>query len=283
MKTGFPAGTALETYQTSVPEHAFDDVRGWRWHYRDRQCEPGHAAATPLLLLPGAAGTGDMACQLALALGEARRVLSITYPSGASATELADGLAQLAAHLELAPAAVWTSSYAAWWIQAFAARHADRLAALWLGNGFVDREAVAALPLFDLAWLRTHNADAVREAWLAATRRRPEGELKNLLLRMLERELPAAALRARLIEVAQSEALEAVHPGGLPEGAVVVSHCLDDTIIGAAERERVRSAWPRAVHHALETGGHYPHVTHPHLLLPALKRWLAASNQEKST
>ena len=157
-----PTLASLDAYQARVPERSAVDARGGRWSWREQG--PADGAGVPLLLLPGAAGTGDVAWKLAEAFASHRRVVSVTYPSGATPEALSDGLAELLDRLGLARAAIWTSSYAAWWIQAFARAHGDRLAGLWLGNGFVDGQAVASLPLFNRAWLESTPADGVRLA-----------------------------------------------------------------------------------------------------------------------
>lgn len=283
---------SLTAHQARWPERSVVDARGWRWSWREAGHAAGHEAARasnrplpPLLLLPGAAGTGDVAWKLAEAFGEPRRVITVTYPSGAAPQELAEGLVELLDRLAIERAAIWTSSYAAWWIQDFADRSAARLAGLWLGNGFVDGQAVAALPLFNREWLDATPAPSVRQAWVEATRQRPAGELRALLLRMLERELPADALRARLIEVARARPIHPATPTslGLPPGALVVAHCADDAVIGAVARQRVQAAWPEATHLLFEDGGHYPHVTHTTSLIPAMQAWLDNSNRSETS
>lgn len=262
----------LDRHRIAMPERRLTDARGFVWRWRDNGRE-----RPVLLLLPGAGGSGDAAFRLADALNRDLRVITITYPSDASADELADGLADLMGHLHCTSAHVWASSYAAWWIQAFAMRHPELPSGLWLGNGLLDGADVAGLPLFDLDRLLSQTAQQVQAAWVAAALQRPPGDLRDLLLEMLSHSLTPEELRSRFIRVASAPAIPV--RASVLTCPVVVAHCEDDPIIRAPTHERSRMAWGGACHVLLPAGGHYPHVTHIDLLLPPMREWLQISRQ----
>lgn len=260
----------LQRHRQAWPERAWTDARGHAWRWRD-----SGGAAPLLLLLPGAGGSADVAFALADALAGERRVVSITCPAAADCDALADGLAGLIDTLGGQQAHVWASSYGAWWAQAFAMRHPQRLSGLWLGNGFIDGDDLRGLALFDRQWLESGSAEQVQAGWIDAARQRPEGGLRDLLLEMIGHSLAPQELHARLLRVASARRI-AVQPDRL-DCPVVVAHCEDDAIIRASTRARCRQAWPDARHLLLPAGGHYPHVTHLPLLLAPLRAWLQAT------
>lgn len=267
MKQNHPPPDGLAAFTARWPLREHTDARGHVWRYRDNLND-----APPLVLLPGALGNGDVAWRIAEALAPQARVVTVHYPSGPSATDLADGLHALLTRLALAPVAVWGSSYGAWWAQAFAHRYPDAVRALWLGNTFVDGADVAASPLFNAGWLQGSTGQEVVARWHEVTAARPDSELRRLQLHMLHHGLPAEDFRQRLIQVSTATALPAP---ATPE-RVTLCDCEDDGIISPAVRERVQQRYPRAARVLLPAGGHYPHVLQTDALLPHLQRWLAA-------
>jgi maspardin len=260
-----PIPASLARLADGLPLREFRDSSGRRWCFRDSK-----AHGPVLVLLPGAAGGADVAFKLVDALRNRVRTISITYPSGARADDLADGLLELLDHLGVGTVAVWGSSYGAWWAQSFAARHADRVAALWLGNTFVDAADVVHLSLFDRRWLQRSTGVEVQRTWLEAVADQPPGELRDLQSHFIEHALTAEELRARLLEVATSHAL----PPASAIERTVVSDCADDPIIGERTRKLVVARYPRARHVRLPSGGHYPHLTNSEALVVKLRRWL---------
>jgi len=255
---------ALAAWSREREWQRFTDGSPAVWRFADNRRE-----APPLVLLPGALGDASSAWRIAEAFDAERRVIAVSYPGGCDAVALADGLAALLQALEIGPAAVWGSSYGAWWAQAFAQRHPSRVAALWLGNTFVDGADVAASPLFDAAWLAGATSEEVLARWDAALSARPDDPLRAVQLHLLHHTLPAAQLHGRLRQVAQAPALPPAATARL-----VVSDCADDPTLGPAVRERVRARYPeaRAVH--LPNGGHYPHIVAPGPLVDAMRAWL---------
>ncbi|MET0207409.1 MAG: alpha/beta hydrolase [Variovorax sp.] len=265
---GHAAPQALQAWAARTPLAHFTDDDGAHWSYRDN----AHAGPKPpLVLLPGALGNGDTAWQVAEAFEGERRVITVTYPGGRSAGRLASGLADLLHELGTGAAALWGSSYGAWWVQAFAAQRPENVAALWLGNTFVDGDDVAASPLFNAAWLDAATSDEVMARWHAALSVRPDDALRAVQLHMLHHGLPAQSFHHRLLQVTHAAAM----PPATNIANTVVCDCADDPTIAPAVRERVRARYPDATQITLAAGGHYPHIVAPAPLIDAMRGWLA--------
>jgi maspardin len=248
------------------PVQSFVDDAGCTWQYRDN----GRAGARALVLLPGALGNGDTAWEIARAFDGTHRVVSITYPGGVAADALAAGLQALLDSRNIGPAAIWGSSYGAWWGQAFASRFPESVSALWLGNTFIDGSDVEHSALFDRQWLDAASDSEVLARWHAALAARPDDPLRGVQLHMLHHGLPIETLHGRLRQVSQASALAPAT--GIAN--TVISDCDDDGIITATTRSRVAARYPQARRVSLSQGGHYPHITNVDELLPHMRRWL---------
>lgn len=264
----FEAPAALRGYAQGRALHFFSDDGGAAWHYRDNG---RRNALPPLVLLPGALGNCDTAWQLAEAFEGERRVIAVTYPGGLTPQALASGMNGLLHALQAGPVALWGSSYGAWWAQAFSASYPQQVAALWLGNTFVDGSDVADAPLFNAGWLDTATSDEVIARWHAAMAARPDDLLRSVQLYMLHHGMPAPAFHARLRQVAHAPAL----PPAAHIANTVLCACEDDAVITPAVRERVRQGYPNAQHLLLSRGGHYPHVVTPGAIVQAMRGWLS--------
>ncbi|MEH3087615.1 MAG: hypothetical protein PGN26_14025 [Xylophilus ampelinus] len=269
----YPAPAELRAWLARRPARRFVDADGAEWRFHDSGPAGDAPPAAPLVLLPGALGNAGVAWRVAEAFEPERRVVAVTYPGGLAPERLADGLAALLDRLATGPVALWGSSYGAWWAEAFASRFPGRVAALWLGNAFVDGADVAALPLFDAAWLDAADGNAVRDRWHAALAARPDDPLRAVQLHMLHHGLPAHVLHARLRQVAHARAA----PGAPRIPGTVVLDCDDDAIIAPAVRARVQARHPHARRLTLARGGHYPHIVAPEPLVGAMRNWLGGA------
>ena len=260
----YPAPESLRRFMQAWPLQRWTDDQGLRWAWRD-----SGGTAPCMALLPGALGNGDVAWKVAEALAPDALVLTIHYPSGASAQALSAGLHGLLQHVQAGLVALWGSSYGAWWAQQFVHEHADDVRALWLGNTLTDGTDVSSSPLFDPAWLAVASAEEVLQRWHQATIAKPDSELRQLQLYMLHHGLPAEDFRQRLLRVANAPTL----PAQTAVPRIVVSGCADDAIITPAVSARVQARYPGAQVVGMPVGGHYPHVTQVDVLLPQLRHW----------
>ncbi|MEJ8847140.1 alpha/beta hydrolase [Variovorax rhizosphaerae] len=264
----FDPPAALQAYAQARALHAFMHRDGLAWYFRDN----GRVNdLPPLVLLPGALGNGDTAWQLAEAFETERRVISVTYPGGATPRALAEGLDALLRALVTGPVALWGSSYGAWWAQAFAATYPRQVGALWLGNSLVDGSDVAGAPLFDARWLDTAPTREVIARWHSALTSRPDDLLRSVQLHMLYHGLPASDFHARLRQVAHAPEL----PAATDVANVLVCGCVDDAVITPRVLERMHQRYPAARRLLLSGGGHYPHIVAPGALIQAMRAWLS--------
>jgi pimeloyl-ACP methyl ester carboxylesterase len=262
---GYPQLLRLAQFRARLPEHSFIDGKGGKWNYRD-----SGGQGRVVVLLPGAAGGGDTGFELVVALSNETRVVSVTYPGGVGPDDLASGLKDLLDKLALGAVALWGSSYGAWWSQAFACRYPEHVAALWLGNTFVDGGDVASIPLFDKTWLQKSSAAEVHAQWVATAAAKPPSALRDLQIEFLTRTISPQNLHGRLLEVASARALE---PAAMIS-RVVISDCSDDPIIAEKTRRQVRARYPDARYVPLAEGGHYPHLVNVAALVKEVRRWL---------
>ncbi len=229
-------------------------VQDAEWSYVDTG---GNGAA--ILLLPGSVGTCEVFFKTLAALGGAFRLVAANYPGISDPAKLADGLAGLQKALGLERALIVGSSFSAYWLQHFAARHPESVNKLLLGNGFVEGAPLRAHPLFDPALL-SQPADVIQRTWFDRVAAAPASELRELQLDMLRGRQSAEVLRSRLVSVIEAgPAPRSI----VPESRIVLLDCDDDPIITPAMRAAFRESHPGAVHRPLQSGGHYPHILNP--------------------
>jgi hypothetical protein len=130
------------------------------------------------------------------------------------------------------------------------------VAALLLGNGFVDADDLAGHPLFDPDHLAATTPAAFHREWTDRIAAAPESDLKVLQQYMLARK-PPECLLAHFLVVIRAKPCP---PLGLPPSAITLLSCADDPVIGAATRERVKAQFSGARAVSMASGGHYPHV-----------------------
>src|SRR3546814_18588021 len=88
----------------------------------------------PLVLLPGAQGTGDIYFNQLLGIGQDIRVIAVTYPEVSDCQALANGFRSFLDRLGISRAVFSGSSFGALWLQFFAARFPDYVAGALLAN-----------------------------------------------------------------------------------------------------------------------------------------------------
>lgn len=222
------------------------------WPYIDTGGD-GHA----LVMLPGSVGTCEMFFKQIAALRRNLRLISVSYPAISDPGRLADGLAGLFDHLGLARASLLGSSFGGYWAQFFALRHGSRVQTLFLGNTFIAPDELFLNPLFAPDFIKSNSASALQSFWRSRVEQAPESELKAIQLVMLSGRQSAENLKARFVGVVDAALCP---PLPIPDSQIVVIDCADDPIIPPASRQAVRDRYPRAGHHTLTLGGHYPHI-----------------------
>ncbi len=230
-------------------------IDGEVWPYIDTRSE-----GPALIMLPGSVGTCEMFFKQIDAFGEKLRIVSVSYPAVSDPSRLADGLAGLMDHLNLARASVLGSSFGGYWAQFFALRHADRVEHLFLGNIFLTPDELFANPLFDPSFIAATGAADLQATWRQRVEQAPDSELKTIQLAMLSGRQSADNLKSRFVGVAAATLCPLL---SIPRERIIVIDCEDDPIILPRSRQAVRDHYAGAHLHILKTGGHYPHILNP--------------------
>jgi pimeloyl-ACP methyl ester carboxylesterase len=224
---------------------------------------PGTKNGPVLFMLPGTLGTAAIFEAAMLELGTRVRMVSVTYPMIEDILRLADSLAGLMDKLGITRASLVGSSLGGFLAQHFAARHADRVDKLILGNTLCDphltRRVVERMPVDAL---RAQPAQAHRDMVVNSVRSWPETDplgkkLKTILIDSGTRLLSARAMKARVLAVQAAPAVPALAIGG---ERITIIDCEDDPLLPRAVQDDVVRRYPGARHVRLSSGGHYPNI-----------------------
>ena len=232
-------------------------------------------SSEPVLLLPGVQGGGEVFVEPILRLGARHRLLAVTYPALADVEALAAGLVALLDRLDLYRMVFVGASLGGFVAQYVAASSPGRIAALFLGNTFINIDPVRHLPAHDPVAI----AASSPESFLAGRRGRltqmPAGPVRALLDRLLQPDA-AAGLRANALAVARSGTAPKVD---LPEKCVVLLSCDDDAIVTEPMRAALAARYSGSRHVRLSVGGHNPHIAVADAYCEALEAFLDDSGR----
>lgn len=213
----------------------------------------------PVILLPGAQGTGLMFWKQMAALGAKYRLIAITYPGGTDPHRVAEELVALTQHLQI-DAAVWVgSSLGGYLAQLVASRYAHTCSGLVLGNTFISaHRELSAFP--SVQTVESTPAENV----IAGARRSAQAmsdpaleELKELLLHHIGGQQPAENFKQRILcLLSHQPAPEA----NLPADRIMLIHSNDDPVIQEATFAELRSRYAGSDLLTLAGGNHYPYV-----------------------
>ena len=250
-------------------------VDGVRWQLRDTA--PG-SEAVPLVLLPGALGTGDVFYQLLAALGAEHRLLSLTFPPLPSARAMANSLVRVLDALELPAVDLLGTSLGGYVAQLAAISHPRRFRKMVLANTFYDAG------LQQLRWPPVAEyADIPVDVLLAAARQQLENgaeptpehaELKRVMLSLVGAAQDGAAVRAMRLAVLTAGVLERVP---LADTAITLIDDDNDPVIAAPTREQMRERYRGCRHIRIAGGGHFPSNLRPAEYEAAVRSVLQAS------
>lgn len=261
----------LETFRRRFPVKTIR-AAGQPWGMIETKGKPG---APTLVMLPGTLGTAEIFWNQIVSLGKSIRVVSVTYPPVGNIVKLADGLAALFDKLKIAKASVVGSSMGGYLGQWFAARHADRVETLYIGNSLIGPEYVnpARKPPAVLRRLppKAHQAIVIGsiDTW-------PEPEpifvtLKDVLRHSGRKLISGKALKQRVLATTTGKE---VPPPVLPPARTIIIDCVDDPLIPHTAQKAMRKKYPRAKLYRLSRGGHYPYITRPERYTRILSRHL---------
>lgn len=218
--------------------------------------------AMPLVMLPGALGTCELFYRQIVALHGRGRIVSANYPAISNPMAIVESLASLLDQRRIERINLFGTSLGGYLAQCFAARHAERVNKLVIGNSFIDSRRIVATEAFDPSVAGTLDAAALQTLWRTrvqeTARRLGESELTAVQLEALSEPGYAAQLKARMLTLpACNRTPDAV------AAPVAIIDCEDDVIIDAQTRLETRARYPGARVYSLRTGGHYPYITAP--------------------
>jgi pimeloyl-ACP methyl ester carboxylesterase len=243
------------------------------WGVIDTAGSPG---APVLVMLPGTLGTASIFFHQIAALGERIRILSLTYPIIDDVVRLSESLGHLLDKRGVERTSLLGSSLGGYLAQHFAARSANRVDRLFIGNSLCDPRATPSRrPAEELRQLP---AERHRQAILDSVAGWSEPEpvftaLKSLLRDSGTRLLSAEALKARVLVIAGGGVVPAL---SIPGDRIVIIDCEDDPLIPPAVRDDVVRRYPGARLVRMPVGGHYPYVTRPDAYTAIIERTLVA-------
>jgi maspardin len=221
------------------------------WRIRDTG-----GGETVQIFLPGALGNADIFYLQLLHLAPRVRCIAIDYP-GAQTVALADGLDALLDTLEIDRANLLGSSLAGYWLQTFGSRHHGRIKSLILASTFRESQDLRNHPQFSIPKLQAVGGEVLKAETLSQLQAREPDRLRDLQIELLRDGQNGASLRERMLAAATAPPAPLVPPGKFSIGII---DCEDDPILSVRTRADLSSAYPRARHLTLDSGGHYPHV-----------------------
>lgn len=261
-----PAGAAsLEDIQRRFP---ILDLRvgDAQWSVRDTAPSGG----VPLVLLPGAGGTGDVFYRVMDAMAGARRLISVTYPALDDARSLASGIWDVLTALDVPEADLLGSSLGGYLAQSCTLLQPQRI-----------RRAMFANTFYDSAWLRVRippqewqdtPADVLMERTLAGWRAFPEDsasqqDLKQTMLALVGTHQTADMAKSALLAVLRAPVLPKVT---LPKRSLALLDADDDPVVDADTRVQMRERYADHAQYRLPSGGHYPSLLNPTAYIDAV-------------
>lgn len=234
---------------------------GVRWQLRDTGAG---SAEVPLLLLPGALGTGDVFYPLLAALGAEHRLISVSWPSLPQAQALAHGLLRLLDALELPVVDMLGTSLGGYVAQAAAIARPQRFRKLVLANTFYDAglQHKRWPPVEDYARIPVGEVLAAARRQLEnGTEPTPEhAELKRVMLALVGTDQDGTGVRAMRLAVLTASPLDRVP---LADSAISLIDDDKDPVIAEATREQMRERYGACRHFRIAGGGHFPASLRP--------------------
>ncbi|MDX3906841.1 MAG: alpha/beta hydrolase [Pigmentiphaga sp.] len=272
MTTALPPSFTDVRVRYPVQTFCFD---GEDWTVRDTG--GAQDGAPPLVLLPGALGTGDVFYRLMAELGHRRRLISITYPAIGEARMLARGVVHVMEALGLSTVHLLGTSLGGYVAQIVAMESSARLRKLILANTFYDPALQQARwPAVEIY------AQSSPEDILAAARTQLEqapeptsrhAELKAVMLHLVGAEQDARAVKAMRLAVLTAMPLPAVP---LPAQAIALIDDDEDPVIASPTREQMRQRYASSPLFRIPGGGHYPANLQPERYRAAIEDFLAS-------
>lgn len=230
----------------------------------------------PLVLLPGAGGTGDVFYRAVDALCGTRRIVSVTYPALDDAEKLASGLLSALSAAGIASFDLFGSSLGGYLAQACALNAPTRVRRCMFANTFYDaswlrrkvsRDTVRATPA------DVHLANTLSQLRSGGEETPEKADFKQTMLALVGPEQTAEMAKSALLAVLGTTVLARVP---LAAERVALLDAQDDPVVDAPTREAMRERYRDCRQFRLATGGHYPALLNPTEFAAALVQHFSA-------
>ena len=260
----------LAMFQARYPLRS-KTVAGRSWVFRRT---PGKSAQqSPIVMLPGIQGGGDIFFKVVLALGVDLPIVTVNAPDIEDATAMVAGTADLLTALNLPRVNLIGSSLGGYLAQKFALDFPDRVEQLAIANGFIDIEpfratapSASSIAGMDAAALVAKNVGELLDS--------PSSDDGQVRLKAAVKALvgPAQTLenyKSRMLLMMSATPLAA--PPISPDRVTIVDDDRDP-MIPPAMRAAVRERFARSEQHAIDGGGHLPAIQRPTIFTDILRR-----------
>jgi pimeloyl-ACP methyl ester carboxylesterase len=259
MSLPFSLGTLHEHHPTQ-----FISVHGKIWQIRDTASKKIATDVPPLVLLPGALGTGDVFHHLLTGLGERQRLISVSFPPLADSGALADSLVQLMDAMDLSVIDLLGTSLGGYVAQIMALRHRQRIRKLILANTFYDPGLQQARwpPAEQYAKLSSDEVLAAARLQLknGPTPTPAHSELKQLMLALVGEQQDRNHVKAMRLAVLTAKPLEKVT---IEAANLTLIDDEFDPVIATETRIQMRHRYASSRLFKISEGGHFPAILQP--------------------
>jgi maspardin len=263
----------LPEFQRHFPSISWS-VKRASWTLRDTDQD---ADRIPLVMLPGAGGTGDVFYRAIDVLRTTRRIVSVSYPALDNADELASGLLSALSMAGVGTFDLFGSSLGGYLAQACALREPGRVRRGMFANSFYDsawlqrkisRETVLATPAEESL------ANTIRQLQAAGEETPEKADYKQTMLALVGTEQTADMAKSALLAVLGTLVLP---KAPLPADATALLDTQDDPVVDEPTREAMRERYRDSKQFRLPTGGHYPALLNPTEFVAALEQHFAGN------
>lgn len=259
----FPNATEMHSnvaqFQRRFPQISWP-AEGHEWTFRDTDQD---AARVPLVLLPGAGGTGDVFYRSAEVLRGTRRVVTVSFPALDDTKLMASGLLTALTNAGIHKFDLFGSSLGGYIAQLCIILEPQRVRRCMFANTFFDagwlkakipREKLAATPAAD------HLSNTLAQLNAASEETPEKADFKHTMLAIVGPQQSAEMAKSALMAVLGSAALSKV---ALPDSQIAILDAPDDAVVDEPTREAMRRRYHGSRQFRLSSGGHYPALLNP--------------------
>lgn len=230
------------------------------WTLRDTDQD---AARVPLVMLPGAGGTGDTFYRTIEALRDTRRLVSVSYPALDDAVAMASGLLAVLSAAGIERFDLFGLSLGGYVAQLCALREPLRVRRCMFANTFYDagwlQQKISREKLLETP-AEQHLANTLGQLRSAGEETAEKADFKHTMLALVGTQQTAGMAKSALLAVLGASPVPKVE---MPEDLIAVLDTRDDMVVDEATRAAMRERYRGSRHFRLATGGHYPALLNP--------------------